>query len=1203
MSGFVHLHVHTEYSLLDGMCRIDGLMGRVKELGQTAVAVTDHGSMYGVIEFYKAAAKAGVKPLIGCEVYVAPRGRADRVHEFDSDPYHLVLLCENMAGYKNLCRMVSRANTEGFYTKPRVDRELLEEYHEGLIALSACLSGEIPRRILEGDTAKALETARYFAGVFGEDRFYLELQDHGIAAQKTVCRALTRLAEEANLPLVCTNDAHYLTRGDSEAQDVLMCIQTQVTVDTPDRLKFETDEFFIKGEDEMAALFPREALDNTVKIAGMCDLTITFGEYHLPRFTLPKGARSAEKYLRRLCGEGFQRCYPDDPEGYKDRLAYELDMIIEMGFADYFLIVADFVRYAKERDIPVGPGRGSGAGSMVGYCLGITDVDPMKYDLIFERFLNPERISMPDFDIDFCVRRRQEVIDYVIEKYGAAHVAQIVTFGTMAARAAVRDTARALGWTYAEADAVAKAVPFALHMTLDRALDVSPPLKEMVKSGERARKLIEMAKKLEGMPRHASTHAAGVVITAEPVMEYVPLAKSDEAVVTQFPMTQLEELGLLKMDFLGLRNLTVLKEAEELVRKRCAADGGEAGFLPPPEDDAAVFEMLSQGKTAGVFQLESAGMTGVCMRLRPQSVEDITAVVALFRPGPMESIPRFIDSKHHPERTTYKHPLLKPILDVTYGCIVYQEQVLAILRQLAGFSLGHADIVRRAMSKKKYDVLANERQAFLEGCAKTGVPENTAVSLFDEIMDFASYAFPKAHAVCYAVIAYRTAYYKCHYPAEYMAALLSSVQDSASKVSEYIEECREQGIRVLPPDVNSSDDGFTVVYLPQLPQPAAPAAPSGRGPSLPPSLREVPPEGGGGSDNSSEGEAPGGGGSDSPSAGEVPGGGGSIRFGLGAIKNLGHGFISSLRREREEKPFTGFEDFCRRMHKHEMNRRALESLIQCGAFDSMGYKRRALYEMAGPLMDGLAGGRAIEGQTDLFSMGGGERETPVPDVEEWSVKEKLQMERSLTGLYLSGHPVDAYAAEIRRSGARTVLSVTGGLEDGDVEDGQSVTLAGLLSGVRTKTTRNNTLMAYATLEDRSGSVELLLFANVLNRCGGYVQNDLPVVVGGKVSVRDDRPAQILADEVSPLGSLEAVPPPAGGEEASAKRRLFLKLPSAKGREAGRILAMMQLFPGLTPVTILCADTDRRMSGECGPDPRLLDECRGLLGVENVVLRD
>jgi DNA polymerase-3 subunit alpha len=1144
MSGFVHLHVHTEYSLLDGMCRIDRLMERVKELGQTAAAITDHGSMYGIVEFYKTAVKAGVKPIIGCEVYVAPRTRNDKEHAFDTDPYHLVLLCENETGWKNLCRIVSFANTEGFYNKPRADRELLERYHSGLIALSGCLAGEIPRRLAEGKTKEAAEAAVYYQNLFGKDRFYLELQDHGIAEQKTVARALLRLSEETGIPLVCTNDAHYITRGDADVQDTLLCIQTQVTVDTPDRLKFETDEFYIKSEEEMAALFPRAALDNTVKIAGMCNAKIEFGVYHLPKFSLPKGEKNAEKFLRKLCGEGFSRRYTDAPEEYRERLDFEIDMIVGMGFCDYFLIVADFVGYAREREIPVGPGRGSGAGSMAGYCLGITDVDPMKYNLLFERFLNPERISMPDFDIDFCVRRRQEVIDYVIDKYG--YVAQIITFGTMKAKAAVRDTARALGWTYAEADEVAKAVPFDLHMTLDKALDMNGSrLREMAESDERSQRLIDMAKKLEGMPRHASTHAAGVVITAEPVYEHVPLAKIEDSVVTQFPMTQLEELGLLKMDFLGLRNLTVLKEAEDLVRKRIPSFDGAI-----PEDDPEVFEMLSQGKTAGVFQLESPGMTGVCTRLRPQSIEDITAVVALFRPGPMESIPRFIDSKHNPERTVYKHPLLKPILDVTYGCIVYQEQVLEILRKMGGFSLGRADIVRRAMSKKIHTVLEAERQAFLDGCEQNGVPQKTADSIFNEIMAFAEYAFNKSHAVCYAIIAYHTAYYKRRYPAEYMAALLSSVQGHAGKVGEYIDECREQGIAVLPPDVNTSDDGFTVVY----------------------------------------------------DAGDAHPGVPDIRFGLGAIKNIGHGFIAALRRERAQQPFAGFEDFCRRMAKHDMNRRALESLIQCGAFDSMGYKRRALYELAGPLMDDITGGRVIEGQTDIFSLGGKTQEMPIPDVPEWSVKEKLQLERSLTGLYLSGHPIDAYASEVRACKAQTILSVTEGLEDGRVQDGQQVKLAGLLSGVRTKATKNGSMMAYATLEDRAGSIELLIFANTLNRCGGHVKNDNAVLAAGKVSVRDERPAQILIDDLRPLGEWETLPPKTEEEEVMSKRKLFIKLPTENGREDGRVLAMMQLFPGVTPVTLVYADTGKRMGGECGVHPLLLAECKSLLGEENVVLQ-
>jgi DNA polymerase-3 subunit alpha len=1150
MTPFVHLHLHTEYSLLDGMCRIDGLMARLKELGQTAAAITDHGSMYGVIDFYKAAKKAGIKPVLGCEVYVAPRSRHDKVHELDSNPYHLVLLCENNTGLENLRRLVSFANTEGFYGKPRVDRELLEKYHGGLIALSGCLGGELSRRISEGNPQGAKEAALYYAGLFGKDRYYIELQDHGLPEQKKVCRALLRLAEETGIPTVCTNDAHYLTREDAVAQDVLMCIQTQTTVDATDRMKFDTEEMYIKSGDEMASLFSAEAVGNTVKIADMCNVTITFKESHLPKYPLPDGKTDAEAHLRGLCAEGFDWRYTDAPEEYRERLTFEIDMIAKMGFVDYFLIVADFVRYARDNDIPVGPGRGSGAGSMVGYCLGITDVEPMKYSLLFERFLNPERISMPDFDIDFCVRRREEVIDYVKEKYG--YVAQIITFGKMKAKAVVKDTARAFGWTYAEAEPVGKAIPGGdPNMTLDKALDMKDSeLLKLIEGDARTRKLIDMAKKLEDMPRNAGKHAAGVVITEKPVYEYVPLAQIGDSIVTQFPKKPVEKLGLLKMDFLGLLNLTVLKDTEEAVKRRqarSAANLRPADDFVIPEDDAATFELLAQGKTAGIFQLESGGMTGVCTRLRPQSIEDITAVVALYRPGPMDSIPRFIESKHNPEKTTYKHPMLEPILNVTYGCIVYQEQVLEILRKLGGFSLGHADVVRRAMGDKIADVVEAERQAFLDGCEKNGITKKIANSIFDEILAFAAYAFNKSHAVCYAVIAYRTAYCKCHYPAEYMAALLSGEQGSSdSKVGKYIAECADMGIKVLPPDVNSSDDGFTTVDC---------------------------------------GES-----------------GTAIRFGLGAVKNVGHGFVAALKRERDIEPFKSFENFCRRMAS-EINRRTLECLIQCGAFDSMGYKRRALFEMAGPLMDDISSGKTIEGQMDFFSMGGERPEMPIPDLEEWSMKEKLQTEKSLTGLYLSGHPIDAYAGEIRRCGAQSILSAADGLEDGSIEDGKYIKLAGLLSGVKTRATRKGSLMAYAALEDRAGSIELLVFPNVLDQYGGHIKNDAAVFVYGKVSVRDDRPAdrriQILAEEIRPLGEWEPLSPPA---EDAANLSLYLKLPDATGRESRRIMAMTHLFPGNTPVTIRYADSGKLAGGECLADERFLAECRELLGGENVVLK-
>ena len=795
--SFVHLHVHTEYSLLDGFCRIDQIAKKAKSMGQNAIAVTDHGVMYGAVAFYRACQKEGIKPIIGCEVYVAPRSRFDKEHGIDNNYSHLILLCKDEIGYRNLCALVSAGFTEGFYVRPRIDWDLLHAHAAGLVCLSGCLAGEIPQAILNGDRDKARSRAEDLHKLFGED-FYLEIQNHGIEEEARVAEGLVELSKETGIPLVLTNDAHYLTREDAYYQDVLMCIQTGKTVDEENRMRFETQEFYLKTEGEMRNLFPAlsEAADNTARIAERCNYNFEFGHYHLPRFKLPAGETDSAAYLRKLCEQGFAVRYPDRPEVH-EQLEYELGVIEKMGFVDYFLIVSDFIGYAKRKGIPVGPGRGSAAGSVVSYCLYITDVDPIKYSLFFERFLNPERISMPDIDVDFCVNRRGEVIDYVNRFYGSDHVAQIVTFGTMAARAAIRDVGRVLNISYAECDAVAKQVPMALNMTLDEALRLSKPLKEFYDGDEKLRRLIDVARALEGMPRHASTHAAGVVITERPVSEYVPLAKNDESVVCQFPMTTLEELGLLKMDFLGLRNLTVLEDAAQLVRQKDPAFKIEN----IPEDDPAVFEMLSAGKTEGVFQLESAGITSVCMNLRPRSIEDITAVVALYRPGPMDSIPRFIDCSQHPEHVRYKHPLLRPILEVTYGCIVYQEQVIEIFRQLAGFSLGQADMIRRAMSKKKHAVIDAERVAFVHGdpargiigAVMRGVSEDVANSIYDEILDFASYAFNKAHAVCYAIVSYRTAYMKRHYPGEYMAALLSSVLDNGTKIAEYTNECRDLG--------------------------------------------------------------------------------------------------------------------------------------------------------------------------------------------------------------------------------------------------------------------------------------------------------------------------------------------------------------------------------------------------------------------------
>ena len=969
--SFVHLHLHTEYSLLDGACRIDALAERAKELGFEALAITDHGVMYGAVNFYRACVKAGIKPIIGCEVYVAPRSRTDREYGIDSQYTHLILLCKDETGYRNLSYLVSMGFVEGFYVKPRIDWGLLHEHSEGLVCLSGCLAGDIPQKIVNGRYEDAKARALELREVFGED-FYLEIQRHGIREEETAARGILRIHDETGIPIAVTNDAHYINKEDAYYQDVLMCIQTGKTVNEAERMRFETQEFYLKSEEEMRALFPdrQDAADNTVEIAAKCNFDFEFGHYHLPRFQLPEGETDSFEYLKKLCEAGFERRYGPERADAKKQMDYELDMIKRMGFVDYFLIVSDFIGYAKGRGIPVGPGRGSAAGSVVSYCLNITDVDPIKYSLYFERFLNPERVSMPDIDIDFCVRRRGEVIDYVNRKYGNDHVAQIVTFGTMAARQAVRDTGRALDISYAECDAVAKQVPFAPGMTLDEAMRLSKPMREMYAADERIKKLIDTARALEGMPRHASTHAAGVVITEKPVYEYVPLAKNDESVVTQYTMTTLEELGLLKMDFLGLRNLTILDDAVQLLRR----SNPDFDINTIPEDDEDTFAMLSAGKTEGVFQLESAGMTSVCTRLGPKSIEDITAVIALYRPGPMDSIPRFIENSQHPERIKYKHPSLEPILAVTYGCIVYQEQVIEIFRRLAGFSLGQADNIRRAMSKKKHAVIDAERVAFIHGdegrnipgCVKNGIPEATASAIYDEILDFASYAFNKAHAVAYAIVAYRTAYMKRHYPREYMAALLTSVLDSSSKVAEYIAECREMRINLLPPDVNESDAYFTI---------------SGK----------------------------------------------NIRFGLVAIKNIGEKFILQLMDERRENgPFKSLEDFCRRMSGKELNRRAIESLIRSGAFDSLGATRKSMMAVLDNVLEGIAsdGRRNIEGQMDLF---GGEEPAltaiAMPQMEEYSRAELMAMERETTGLYLTGHPMDEYREAARSAGAVSIGAI------------------------------------------------------------------------------------------------------------------------------------------------------------------------------------
>ena len=1155
---FAHLHVHTEYSLLDGACRIKDLPKLVKEMGQTACAITDHGVMYGAIDFYRACKAEGIKPIIGCEVYVAPRTRFDKQHEFDSEARHLVLLCENEEGYRNLSYLVSMAHVEGFYIKPRIDLALLREHSKGLIALSACLAGEIPRRLRSGSYEGAKEYALTLAEIFGPDHFYLELQDHGIREQAIVNQGILRLHEETGLPLVVTNDAHYLRKEDAYAHDVLLCIQTGKTVDDENRMRYEPQNFYLRTTEEMAALFPEypEAVENTGKIAEMCNVEFTFGKYHLPEFKLPEGYDSFS-YFKELCDKGYRERYGEGSEALRRQLTYEQDMIEKMGFTDYFLIVSDFVRYARSVGIPVGPGRGSAAGSMVSYCLHITDIDPIPYSLYFERFLNPERVSMPDIDMDFGDTRRGEVVEYVRRKYGEDHVAQIVTFGTMAARGVIRDVGRALNMSYADCDVIAKLIPNALHITLDEAMKLSRELRERYESEEQVKKLIDTARALEGMPRHASTHAAGVVITKDPVVDYVPLARNDDTIVCQYTMVTLEELGLLKMDFLGLRNLTILDDAVKLIHEK------EKSFTLSsiPDNDPDTYAMLQAGRTSGVFQLESSGMTGVCTSMKPESIEDLTAIIALYRPGPMDSIPRFIASKHDPKLVTYLHPSLEPILGVTYGCIVYQEQVIEIFRRLAGYSLGQADLVRRAISKKKAKQIEAERQAFIygdaqrgiAGCVAGGIPAETAQAIYQDIYDFANYAFNKAHAVSYAVVAYQTAYCKCHYTKEYMAALLSSVLDSSDKVSEYFAECRENGIALLPPDVNHSSDCFTV----------------------------------------------------------EPGG---IRFGLVAIKNIGRGLIQRMMRERERGgPFTDFEDFCKRMDGADMNKRAVENLIRAGAFDSTGARRSQLLAVYEKVMDGIANGNRanIEGQIDFFGLGvQTERQNSLtlPDLPEFSAQELMAMEKETTGLYLSGHPMDGYRELARASGAVQISRIMDDFaqEEGPTRfsDGQKVRLAGVVTSSKTKTTKKNTLMAYVMLEDGTGSMEMLCFTRVLEQYGSYLKEGQVISVSGTLSVRDEKAPQLMCDFARPLTGAAQGETAVDSAPQTDRRTLYLKMPSLDCPEMEMFKKILFLFEGgSNPVRIRLADTGKLIGTTCNLQDSLIREMKARLGEENVVVKE
>ena len=1154
--NFTHLHLHTEYSLLDGACRIEGLMQRVKALGQTAVAITDHGVMYGCVDFYKAAKKAGVKPIIGCEVYVATRTRFDKVNRIDGSN-HLVLLCKNETGYKNLIKMVSAGFTEGFYNKPRVDHELLEEYHEGLICLSACLAGEIPQALLAGDYEKAKNLARYYEDLFGKGNYYIEIQDHRLDEQRTVLPLLVRLSRETGIPLVATNDAHYLEKEDSRMQHILICIQTNKTVNDDDVLEFGTDEFYVKSTDEMYELFSAwpEACENTNRIAEMCSFDFEFGVTKLPYFVAPDGMDNKE-YFVKLCRDGLLRRYGADvPEDIRARLDYEISIIDRMGYINYYLIVFDFINYAKSQGIPVGPGRGSGAGSLAAYCVGITNIDPIKYKLLLERVLNPERVSMPDFDIDFCYERRQEVIDYVIRKYGADHVAQIVTFGTMAARAAIRDVGRVLDMPYGTVDGIAKLVPMEPKMTLTKALSISRELKARYDADPQVKELIDMSLKLEGMPRHASTHAAGVVITREAADEYVPLATNDGNPVTQFTMTTIEELGLLKMDFLGLRTLTVIDDAEKMIRKR------EPGFSMDavPYDDQRVYAMLNAGETEGVFQMESGGMTQAVMGLQSKSLEDIIAIISLYRPGPMESIPTYIANRHNPGNVKYKTPQLEHILDVTNGCIVYQEQVMQICRELAGFSYGQADLVRRAMSKKKHDVMEKERQHFVHGntepghecagCVANGISETVANAIFDDMSSFASYAFNKAHAAAYAVVAYQTAYLKRHYPREFMAALLTSVLDNTGKVIEYTAECQRMGIRVLPPDINASDAGFTV-----------------------------------------EGK--------------------DIRFGLLALKNVGRNLIATVVRERSGTPYRSLYDFCKRLHGTEINRRAVESMIKSGAFDNLEAKRRSM-------MDGVEGilksveseaRRNLDGQIDLFGALDGEQESgrnvyKLPDSgEEYPYDILLQMEKEVSGLYLSGHPLDHYRPVIEKVSTCRISELVG--ENAHAYDEQNVTL--VCTVVRTKTinTKAGGMMAFITVEDLSGSMEVLAFPKVLLAASEAVHDNAVVVIKGRVSYKEDEPSKLIADSIVDVERYE--PDKIKTDIKSTKNGLWLKLSSMRSESFEETKNLLQIFEGNFPVYMYFEDTKQRMLAPkslwCTQSDLLVSELERVLGAGNVKVK-
>jgi DNA polymerase-3 subunit alpha len=1163
MTDFTHLHVHTEYSLLDGANRIKDLIKRVKELGMTSCAITDHGVMYGVIDFYKEALSNGIKPIIGCEVYTAPRSRFDKDSNIDSKYGHMILLCKNYTGYVNLMKLVSKAFTEGYYYKPRIDYDLLEEYSEGLICMSACLSGEIPSLILNGNYDKAEALALRLSKMFGPDSFYLEVQSNGIEEQILVNQKLVEISQKTGIPLVATNDCHYINRDDAYVQEVLICIQTAKKITDEDRMKFHTDELFVKTPDEMATAFDYipEAIANTRKIADMCNLEIELGKFHLPSFKLDDAhkAEGAYEYLKELSMRGMEERYgswENISQEIKDRYNYELEIISSMDFVDYFLIVWDFIRFARANDIPVGPGRGSGAGSIVAFALRITNIDPIRYNLLFERFLNPERISMPDFDIDFCYVRRAEVIDYVVEKYGKDNVAQIITFGTMAARAVIRDVGRVLDVPYAKVDGIAKLIPFQIGITIHKAIELNPELRLLYDEDDSVRDLLDTAARLEGMPRHASTHAAGVVITEHGLTNYVPLQCMDDNVVTQYSMNLLEECGLLKMDFLGLRTLTIIDDCIKMVKLN---HNKEINFDQMDYEDPNVYRIISDGKTSGIFQLESAGMTSFMKELKPSEFEDVIAGISLYRPGPMAKIPDYVKGKKNPASIKYAHPILENILDVTYGVMVYQEQVIQVVQDVAGYTLGHADLVRRAMSKKKFDVMQKEREVFLKGALANGVSEQISNKLVDEMMDFASYAFNKSHAAAYAVVAYQTAWLKYYFKEEFYASMMNSCMGSSEKIAYYISEARALGIEIMPPEINTSFGEFRVKDK-------------------------------------------------------------KIIFGMSATKHVGRGAVDTIVREREENgPFKTFMDFLQRVSGRDVNKKAIESFIKSGMMDAFEISRVSLLLHYEAKMNSILDEKKknYDGQMDLFGIA----ESPsahhdiahddFPFIEEYPLPKLLEMEREVLGIYVSGHPLDEFEEEIRNGVSvfsKDLNSADSNMEEttadeteldasqiANVKDKELVIIGGIITQKKTKITRNNNMMAFITLEDFYGSTEVLIFPTTLTRYGDLLNEGRIVFVKGKVSVTENDATKVLADEIIPI---------------EKQKKLFIKVDKDKGKEVFDSIKLILLkYKGLTPV-IFCdqSTTELKVVAKIGNNycirlcDELITELTNTLGSDTIIIK-